>query len=221
MKRIIIALLLLCGCYVARYPVTPSVVEASTYLLVEEGSTGTAWAVDEHHAVTAGHMCEGLRTPGVLISSIGRRIPVEGFYWEYSETNGYADICIMESRAPLAQGLVIADRMPRIGGWVGYVGYPLGEHASRYGKYVGDVDGDGSNMNDDVITAECDHGASGSPAYYGDGVFGVIVRLRTDGDFIHPPTDGCVVAPLDELRDVLEAAGINYARPPVPPDPAW
>lgn len=212
----------LAGCYLKQYPVTPAVAEASTYLLVTEQATGTAWAVDSRHAITAGHMCELVATHYVLVSSSFRRITATPTMWEYSDYNGHADLCVLEASADLSPGLVIADRMPAIGESVGFVGYPLGKLSSSSGKYLGDVDGD-ETSNDDTTSAPCDHGASGSAEFSSRGVFGVLVRMRTDGERVHDGSDGCVVIPLKELRAFLDSAGVHYVTTPELPEapPEW
>lgn len=212
----------LAGCYLKQYPVTPAVAEASTYKLDTEMATGTAWAVDSRHAITAGHMCELVATHYVLVSSTNRRIMATPTMWEYSDSSGHADLCVLTAAADLAPGLIIADRMPAVGDAIGYVGYPLGQLSSSTGKYVGDVDGD-ETTNDDVTSAPCDHGASGSAEFTSRGVFGVLVRMRTDGARTHTGAEGCVVIPLKELRKFLDDAGVHYVTTPEMPEepPEW
>lgn len=219
MKKLLLLTALLTSCYRGRYPVTPSVAESSTYKIFNEDAMGTAWAIDRHHVVTAGHVCEQLdHEKFMLVSSTERRIPAVMVESEMSKTNGLADLCVLETRAEVGEGLIIADRMPKVGDKVGYVGYPNGIHYVGEGKYEGDVDGPDEHYNDDATSAPCDHGASGSAMFTSRGVFGVLVRLRTDGGYVHPGEEGCVVIPLKELKSFLKDAGVKYETTPGEPD---
>lgn len=217
----LLAAVLSTGCYLKSYPVTADVAEAATYKMItyyDAGAAqGTAWAVNSHTVVTAGHMCEeGVRFE--LISSTDRHVLVTPILYERSDTNGNADLCVLHSDLELAATpLVIADAMPDIGTTVHYVGWPQGHFVREDGKYLGDMDGD-DHLNDAVSSTPSDHGASGSAMFYDRGVFGVLVRLRTDGGYIHDGTDGSALAPLDELLSVLKEAGVDYVTTPSLPE---
>jgi hypothetical protein len=214
-------ILALAGCYLHSYPVTPTVAEAGTYELFSDDSQGTAWAVDARHLVTAGHMCEGEGRDYVAVGSTGRRVRAQSVQWEYGHS-GLADVCLLESAVDLPAPLIIADRMPAIGDPVGFVGWPMGSFTRSAGKYLGDVDGPDSTMNDAVFTAPCDHGASGSAVFTSRGVWGVLVRVRTDGGVLHPGTEGCVAIPLPQLRAFLDDSPVRFTvTPELPPEPDW
>lgn len=218
-----LALLIGCsGCYRDRFPVTPRVAEASTFIVQVDYKgmglgmvTGTAWSVDEHHLVTAGHVCVASDGKDVVVSDRTRNFRARPILWENSETNGDADLCVLVALGvSLKDPLIISDRMPNVGEKVWTVGYPLGQFAHSNGKYLGDLDGKDSSMNDNSIDAPCDRGASGSSVYIEDGVFGVLVRMRTDGGFVHDGKDGCAVIGLKPLREILDLAGVDYDLTP-------
>jgi hypothetical protein len=193
------------GCYLP--PVTPATVESGTYqLLVSNGVglfAGTAWTIDEHHVVTAGHMCQGME-PDVVLSSGSRDIRGRIVEWEESD-DGQRDLCLISTAATLPHPLTVADRMPAMGDRVDYVGYPNGVESRSEGKFLGDLDGTG-HLNDATFSAQCDHGASGSAVFTDRGVWGVLVRLRTDGNHLHDGSDGCAAIPLDVLDAFLTDA---------------
>lgn len=190
--------LALSGCYTSRFPVTPEIATQGTYQVVSSQLSGTAWAVDEHNYITAGHVCEWGDQDVVLVSG-ARRIPVSRVTWSFEMKSGGADICLLHSNYPLATGLVLATEMPKAGTGVCYVGYPRGEFVKLCGHYIG-------NNETDFPT---DHGASGSPVFSQDGVFGVLVSLRPEPGMT--PDDGFVLTDLSQIQDLL----VNM---PVSPD---
>lgn len=218
MKLVIPFLLALAGCYLRNYPVTEYVVYNGTYQIIGAVGGGTAWAVDSNHLITAGHMCE-VRDQEFIAISLNRRFRAKSVYWEYSDTYGKADLCVLETDTKMPDPLVIADRMPAFEEKVEYAGYPLGHYYHGVGIYLGDRDGQDESANDDVFTAPCDHGASGSAVFTRRGVWGVLVRVRTDGGYLHTGSDGCVAIPLPELMQVLWDSGVNYVTTPETPVP--
>jgi hypothetical protein len=212
MRKFILALALLSACYLHNYPVTYDVAESGTYKLMTENSGGTAWAVDHHHMITAGHMCERANNAYYVTSSTGRRWHVKAVQWEMGD-DGRTDLCLLESETYLDNPLVISERMPKIGEKVAFVGYPNLVYTQSEGKYLGDVDGPDETYGDYTISAMCDHGASGSASFISEGVFGVVVRLRVDGGEVRG-TDGCTVIPLFTLVDFLKDTGVDYVTTP-------
>lgn len=184
------------ACYNARYPITPNVAERDTFEVVSSQLSGTAWAVDPYNFVTAGHVCEWGDQEVVLVHG-ARRIPVVRVAWNFEMQPCGADVCLLHSDYPLATGLVLAKEMPKAGTAVCYVGYPQGEYTEACGHYLGD------NQTD----FPTDHGASGSPVFSQDGVFGVLVSARPG----HAITDGFVVANLSQIQGLI-------ADLPVSPD---
>jgi hypothetical protein len=216
MSKLILTLLLLSNCYLKHYPLTPDIVRLATYKLSTPDYMGTAWAVDKHHLVTAGHMCE-VEGPFKVMRNY-RYLPVTPIVWEYG--TGVADLCVLYTPRDLDSWLIVAEKMPAVGDSTSYVGYPNGEYTESTGVYLGDLDGSEEHWNDAVFTAPCDHGASGSPVYTRNGVWGVLVRIRTDGGNVHPGSEGCVAISLDYLKSILDNAGVKYVTPPeLPKDP--
>lgn len=216
---LVICLLLSCGsCYLAKYPVTPKVAESATYkLFANDESQGTGWAVSDHYIMTAGHMCEYNEDNYIAVSNTERRFRLHSVAWEKSLVDGQTDLCLLKSEAKLPNTLVIADEMPKVGDKIGYVGYPNGEYSEHEGKYLGDIDGPENQGNDFAFSAWADHGASGSALFTDRGVWGVLVRLRTDGGFVHDPIDGGVAIPLDKIKKFLDDMEVKYEVTPDDP----
>ena len=210
--RALLLLLCLSACYRHQWPLTPGVVSYSTYKIYMDDRQGTAWVVDKHHLVTAGHVCRG--GGDAVIQGDIRSFRASPVLWSYG--NGVHDLCVLETRVALERPLVVADVMPRVGDPVFFVGYPSGEYVESSGTFLGDLDGDWT-YNNAVSSAPCGPGASGSALYTSQGVWGVLVRQRTDGGYIHDPSEGCAVVDLQELRRFLREAGINYLTPPLDP----
>ncbi len=216
--RLFLSLLLLLAssCYRSRYPLLPTNVQPGVYKIAYPGGSGTAWVVSKHYAITAGHVCEQFESTYVLLGTV-ERYPVERVAWEYG--TGERDLCLLYSRADLGSGLIVADKMPRKGEAVSYIGYPRGEYIEADGVFLGDIDGD-REYNNAAFSAPCAPGASGSPVYTTGGVWGVLVRVRTDGTsgnpdgWIHDGTDGCVAIPLAPLSDFLRRHDVPYNQPP-------
>lgn len=207
----------LSACYLCHYPLTPSIAKQASYkVFMANGGQGTAWAVDAHHLLTAGHVCESISNAFVVVGDF-RRFHAHAILWEQDEA-GQHDLCVLETTATMDSHLIVADRMPRVKERVGYVGFPLGEYSESSGQYIGDLDGPDKHLNDDVFSAVCDHGASGSAVFHDGGVWGVLVRLRTDGGFVHDGTDGCVAIPLPAIKKILHDAGVSYDVPPTLPE---
>lgn len=200
------------GCYQHRWPLNPDVVSYSTFKIYMGDGQGTAWAVDEHHLVTAGHVCER-GGPGAVIMDGVRRYPAKPVLWNYG--SGEHDVCVLRTEFTLSRPLIIAKSMPKVGDKVAFVGYPYGEYIRSSGTFLGDTDGEES-YNNAAFTAPCGPGASGSPVYTSKGVWGVLVRLRTDEIGLPMlPSDGCVAIELKELKAILDAADVDYDIPPL------
>ena len=214
--------LLLEACYLSHYPVTPKVASASTYRIFNTEVSGTAWAAGPGFVVTAGHVCE---KGGPFTLSDGHfNYPAEPVVWVDGPIPallgpyGLEDLCVLSTRAKVVP-MIIAPHMPRPGDTVWYTGYPRREFGTFFGPYYGDLDGPESTMNDYASGAPCAPGASGSAMYTEAGVWGVLVRIRTDGGFIHTGPEGCVAIPLHKLLAILNVAGVDYNLPPeMPPE---
>jgi hypothetical protein len=185
-------------------PTLPKVAEDATYELHTPSGQCTAWAVDDHHLVTAGHCCDD--EGSYFAAQPGRSLlPAEvvmGLDVDY-EAQAPVDICLLKTEAFLPASLVLADKMPLPGDPVGFVGYPNGKWTHNKGVYVGDIDGPFQFWNDYVATAPCGPGASGSAMYSEDGVYGVLVRMVFVGDRVYPGDIGCVASPLYQIEAIL------------------
>jgi hypothetical protein len=133
---------------------------------------------------------------------------------------------LLETRQELNNPLVIADKMPVVGEKIYFVGWPLGVELKSEGKYLGDLDGPDNHYNDDVFDAPCDHGASGSAMFTSRGVWGVLVRIRTDNDThdgllpsdgMREGSEGGVAIPLKELVNFLKEGNVDYTATPESP----
>ncbi len=163
-------------------------------------------------------MCEDVPETFVVYSGV-KRFRAKSIAWESSQYIGLYDLCLLKTDFDLPSSLVIADRMPLVGEDIGYVGWPLGSKVVAHGKYLGDLDGPDEDSNNSAFSAPCDHGASGSAVFTSRGVWGVLVRLRTDGGKIHDPSEGCVAIPLKQLKEFLDDNKIDYASTPEPVSP--
>lgn len=79
MRYAVLILLPLTGCYLHRIPVTDQVAQASTYRIVVQQHDGVelrgdAWAIDAHHLVTSGALCNGAENVAILTA--GGVLPV-------------------------------------------------------------------------------------------------------------------------------------------------
>ncbi len=194
-------------------PAAPQFAEDSTFKMLAGTSIGTAWAVSEHHLITAGHMCSAT-DKYALVSRAGERFAAElvDYADDYPEllTNPgpMSDICLIHTDRTLSVHLTLADKLPAIGQQVFYVGYPRGEWTKSFGRYQGDVDGPSNHWSDYSFSAPCDHGASGSAVLSSSGVWGVLVRIKVIGGELHDGAEGCAATPLHEIRDLLRRNGL-------------
>lgn len=206
----VLFLLTLSACYLRSYPLTPSIVSQSTFKLMADEGGGTAWAVGPYHLVSAGHVCD--MTGPFRVEGTYRRFLATPVVW-WHDGEGKRDVCVLKTSIKMDSWLIIASTLPEKGAKIGYVGYPMLQYGEFDGEYLGDLDGK-DTWNDYAFSAPCAPGASGSPVYSDKGVWGVLVRLRTDGGYIHPGDDGCVATGLPVLREILQEAGVNYNVPP-------
>jgi S1-C subfamily serine protease len=212
MKRLLLSLLtVLTGCYIHSWPVTHAVAESSTYEIDGGGYQGTAWKVAPSYVITVGHMCEVDADVFTVETKLGRKVKADPVEYEMSLSSG-ADVCVLHLRHDLpGDPLVLADHLPNVGTKDGYVGFPKGKWFSGEGEVVTFNDEDGPSIG---TTAPCNHGASGSAVFTKDGVYGVLVQGHTkDG----VTWDACLVTPVDEIKSLLNDAGVGWAHPPEMP----
>ncbi len=209
--KTLLPLAVLAGCQFSS-PMTPSAAEQGTYELFVDDSQGTGWAIDEHHLVTAGHMCtDGVGSKLAARTSTGFQFQTEVVDYEMDgyedEKTPLKDACLLYSERPLAAPLPLAAEMPAVGTEAWFVGYPLGTYVKSVGTYLGDTDGV-QKWNDYTVSAPCDHGASGSAFFTDEGVFGVLVRVLVVGVDVRPGTDGCAATPLVDIKALLKRNGL-------------
>lgn len=215
MRYILLLALASCSsCHVGEYPITPQVAEAGTYQMYNDQAMGTAWAVNSHELVTAGHMCEQMGDNVVMVSTNGRKFHGKIVLWEKSSSY-MADLCLVKTDYTLQNPLNLAPEMPAIGQAIGYVGFPDGIYSEHTGIYQGDTDGPDYHEQDYSFSAWTNHGASGSALYDDRGVWGVLVRLKVNFDgTILTPDDGGVAIPLETIEAFLDDAGADYTVTP-------
>lgn len=203
MRRLLISFLLLTSCYLKQYPVTPAVVEESTYLICSKASCGTAWVVADHYVVSAGHLCDGSTGPFTLTTEHGRNMLATPVAWDISDLPG-KDACVLHTDGPTGRPLVLAKEPPHVGAKDGYIGYPRLVFGYHEGVY----------MSDGGSSAFCDHGASGSAAFTPRGVYGVVVDLRPD--LVNPGNwlKTCVSTPIKDVKELLNSVGVGYTGAP-------
>lgn len=207
------------GCGLGPKAVTPELAEAASFQMFVESGQGTAWAINEHTLVTAGHMCESLSDQTVLVSTSGRRFHGTIIVWDQLRGSYMSDLCLVHTDYPMTTWLKLARNMPEVGDTMGYAGFPNGVFMVSAGVYMGDMDGPDQTEQDYTFSAWADHGASGSGLYSDKGVWGVLVRLRVnfhiDGGFeILGPEQGGVAIPLQTLKAFLDDAGADYTVVP-------
>lgn len=208
MKLLPLLFLAACVVPVTVTPEQPSMTEqasSATYqMFTPDRAQCTAWAVDDHHVISAGHCCdeEGTYT---LIGEHFKTVyaTVVAYQDEDFDDGPPVDVCLLQSTESVGPGIPLAKELPEPGDTVGFVGYPLGKRTVSTGEYVGDVDGPFQFYDDYTATAPCDHGASGSAMYSAAGVYGVLVRLVIVGDQVLPGSQGCVASPLEQILGLL------------------
>jgi S1-C subfamily serine protease len=205
------------GCHIGQYPLTPQIAEAGTYLVYNDRGSGTAWAVNAHQLVTAGHICEQMNDNVVLVSTTNRKFHGKIRVWDKSDGDYNQDLCLIDTSFTLPSPLNLAPEMPVVGQDIGYVGFPDGVYSAHTGVYQGDTDGPDNNEQNYSFSAWTNHGASGSALYDDRGVWGVLVRLKVtpEGEIL-TPEDGGVAIPLDVITSFLDDAGAKYTVTPLP-----
>lgn len=177
MKKILAALLLVaCNHVPAPAPATPEArfatpeytpvtVVDSVYQLKAPDWTGTGWKIDATHMMTAGHVCDGADEL-TAVSRWNAEYPVKIIKFSREP-----DLCLIDAEGVPGPGLDKMVRIPAYGDEVWYLGAPhgvWGDGTAPFGKgfYIG-----GERM---MIAGY--PGASGSPVFTRDGVFGILVR---------------------------------------------
>ena len=154
---------------------TPENVVSGVYKLEvsidgEKEWSGTGWKIDPDHMMTAGHVCDPDGNAGVLtIKAISRwnaEYPVKVV--KFSRT---PDLCLLDAANVPGFNFDNFVKVPTYGADVWYLGAPhgvWGDGTAPFAKgfYIG-----GKRM---MIAGY--PGASGSPVFTKDGVFGILVR---------------------------------------------
>lgn len=137
-----------------------------------EYATGSAFAIDDTHAVTNRHVAEG--ATDITLTGFDGTI----YTGTASVLSRTADLALITIKGTFPNVATIADAEPAVGTILTIAGYPRGEAlATRQGPYVGDVPDELGNNDDPVyeIDAESHPGNSGSAVANPDGdVVGVL-----------------------------------------------
>lgn len=139
----------------------------------KDGEVGqcTAWKVDAHLAMTAGHCCVDDDVPYVSYTAEGRHA-VDGAEFVPVIVDAEHDVCVL--RGDIAGDVIrLATKDPQVGARVWTAGYPHGTFLISDGFWSGhDGDGDG------VASTTVGGGASGSPVMAADGHAIGVLRAR-------------------------------------------
>lgn len=153
-------------------PLTPSGVQPSVYKIMayQDGVkqwSGTGWMVAEGKMMTAGHVCDDEGELGFTFRAFNKwnqSYPVKVIRFSHDP-----DLCIMDAKnvpgTPLSLTLP-----PSYGSTVWYVGAPLGIYGDGVAPFA-----QGFYIGHNMCMIAGYPGASGSPMFTEDGVFGVLV----------------------------------------------
>lgn len=181
--RYILILLFVIGCNSQTrpiYPVTPVAVAESTFrvdIAIDDKPLGfgTAWVVkydedtDYSFLLTAGHVCD---MPVPVKWYLRSKDDVVYKATEFVTLSIEPDLCLLKIKGFLARPLHLARKEPKYGDPVAYVGAPAADWGEGVAPYVS-----GNYMGHGRISTATAPGASGSPVFTKNGVFGVLVTV--------------------------------------------
>lgn len=192
---LILALLLSCQSGVLSYQstavnVVPTVAVHSTLQVLNftNRTVGTSFVYQEEAGesllLTAGHVCNsGFEVPGldveIKIEGLGplhiRVMNQFGQSWPATmvKKSSNPDLCILKVQGHISRPLPLADAMPEWSERVSYIGGPRGFYGEGVAMYY-----EGFYSGANVLSVFTAPGASGSPAFTKNGVFGVIVAVH-------------------------------------------
>ncbi len=205
MKLFIALILLVIGCdacYLNYYPITFRVADKSTYLAMVKGGTGTAWVVSNGYWMTAGHVCDVadgadirlVPDDGPVAEIISARPVVMETSFDFKH-----DLCLLAGLTPVPP--LILSKQPAVAGTKVYmVGFPHGMRGTS----------EGIMLDERSAKMSVQPGFSGAAVTTPEGVVGVLVASRYSDN-------AAVIIPVQEIRRILDEAGVSYTLTPDPP----
>jgi S1-C subfamily serine protease len=158
-------------------------------------STGSGFILDEHTIVTNRHVVEGFLSLGISTDDGGELTMAS------VATSQVSDLAIITTVETLTPLVPLADEDPRLNDFVMIVGYPGGNEMTTSTGTVLAREDDNLDNADHVfrVTAEVEHGSSGSAAYNAEGeVFGLLYAGEDD-------TNYGIIIPLSIVEDSLDS----------------
>lgn len=155
--------------------------------------TGTAWVLDEHHAVTNRHVVKGA-TNIELTSFDGH-----AYTGTASVLDPTADLALITVKESFPEIATVADTEPAVGDVLKIAGYPQGQVlAVSEGPFVARVGDTVESMKDKVyeVEAQSRHGSSGSPVANAEGQITGVLYASDDRNM-------SLVIALPTLKDFL------------------
>jgi S1-C subfamily serine protease len=158
-------------------------------------STGSGFILDEHTIVTNRHVVEDFLSMEISTED-GEELTMASV-----ATSLVSDLAVITTIETLTPLVSFADDDPRVSDFVMIVGYPGGNEMTTTTGTVLAREDDNLDNADHVfrVTAEAEHGSSGSAAYNADGeVFGVLYAGEDE-------TNYGIIIPISIVEDSLDS----------------